>query len=332
MKNNNIFMLTALMVVAVSSCDNDSCEEQQVDNGKKVELNVVPTLAMTRSIVDGTDASVLGSVAVHASGTGYTAGNNYAVYSYANSSWSNNGTDKIYLSNETATITAHYPASATATNGSIAVGVLDNGNVDVSRGDASTVYGAENETDYMWATVENTAGASTSTTNRAPSVKLIMNHALARVSFRIYKDAVYRGTVNLSKLELNNAGAGTVLDKGTNPTLNISDGAITMNAPVAASYTRAITGYHVATVADEAKAVSMLVFPVDNIAADAIEVKFTIDNVEYSTMVSVPDGGSWLAGKNYLYTVKLSGTGLVISSVELVDWSDVSVTGELGVD
>lgn len=329
-KNGIVQMILALVMVTVSGCENDNCCEECNNNEQKVELSVLPTLSMTRSIISGTDASVLGSIAVYASGNGYV-GDSKAVYSYANSTWSNNGASKILLSNEPAVITAHYPSSATATSGAIGVSTLSSGSVNVSTGDASTIYGDAGETDYMWAAVTNVAGAAVNTTNRNPSVNLTMNHALSRVSFRVYKDTSYSGTGNLTKIELQNVGAATTLNKGTNPTLNIANGTITMNAASAASYTRNVTGYSVGTAATSAKAVSMIVFPAEDIVANSIKVTMTVDGVEYTTMVPAPESGSWLAGINYLYTAKLSGTDLVISSnnILLTDWNSITVSGEL---
>ncbi|MFS6557293.1 fimbrillin family protein, partial [Parabacteroides distasonis] len=85
------------------------------------------------------------------------------------------------------------------------------------------------------------------------------------------------------------------------------------------------------TAAASAKAVSMIVFPAEDIVANSIKVIMTVDGVEYTTMVPAPESGSWLAGINYLYTAKLSGTDLVISSnnILLTDWNSITVSGEL---
>lgn len=325
-------------MIAAGGCEVNLIEPE---DGARVELGVSPTMGMTtKSIISGTDGSALGKIAVYASGTGYGDGNNYAVYAYSSSAWSSEGTDKIYLSNEEAKVTAHYPAyqsgsgaaqsgsALKASGGSISVSTLASGSIDAS---GNGLLADAGETDYMYAGTVS-YGSGSAATNRNPQVTLTMKHALARVSFRVYKDASYTGTGSLTKVVLKNTESNTALDKGTSPTMNISDGTITMGTAAAASYERTVSNYTVGTDKDNAKALSMLVFPITGLNAEIakkIQVVFTVDGVDYPVAVTAPTGNAWAAGNNYLYTAKLSGTELQIVSVTLVDWVTETISGDL---
>lgn len=124
--NMKIHWLLALpaMLLAVG-CGESALPEEGPDEEERVELQVSPQVALTRSAIQGvdaaTDGTAMGSIAVYASSaTTNNATNNYGLYTYAGSSWSNSGTDKIYLSAEEANIYAHYPAYKPGTGGALA--------------------------------------------------------------------------------------------------------------------------------------------------------------------------------------------------------------------
>lgn len=346
--NNKLFFQIALVtgMFAASGCNDDQSDSREVNN-EPVELSISPTVSLSRSIIEG-DGSAnqtdLGSVAVYASGTDYTAekNNDYAIYTWISGSWASQ-TDKIHLTNENATIHAHYPAyelgsdgAATAntlkaTSNSIDVGVQESGTIDAN---GSGTLAAVNEVDYMWATAVSGVNNKANNTN----VTLAMNHALTRVSFRVYKTDDYHGTGSLTKIVLKNAAGTSLLDKGNSPTMNITDGTFTLNSPAAVMYTRTITNYTLGTVKDDAKQVSMLVFPLNTaFTTDQIKAEFTVDGVPYTVSVTPPsetlngsgNAGKWLPGKNYLYTAKLSGTAFTITTVSVKAWENKTVDGDL---
>lgn len=350
MMNNKLFFQIALVtgMFAASGCNDDQSDSREVNN-EPVELSISPTVSLSRSIIEGdgsTNQTDLGSVAVYASGTDYTAekNNDYAIYTWSSSSWASGTDNKIHLTNENATIHAHYPAyelgsdgTATATalkatSNAIKVGVQESGTIDASP--SSGTLAAVNEVDYMWATAVSGVNNKENNTN----VTLAMNHALTRVSFRVYKTSDYHGTGSLTQVVLKNASGASPLDKGTTPTMNITDGTFTLNSPAAATYTRTITNYTLGTDKDAAKQVSMLVFPLNTaFSADQIKAVFTVDDVPYTVSVTLPsetlngsgNAGKWLPGKNYLYTAKLSGTEFTITTVSVKAWEDKTVDGDL---
>ncbi|MCD8080853.1 MAG: fimbrillin family protein [Bacteroides sp.] len=341
--NNNFWHLSLAlpcMLLAVG-CDNNTTPE--VESNEPIELQINPTVALTRGVIQGGSGNGFTTagttVAVYATGDDYTSSNNYAVYTLQDGGgWSNVASDnnKIFLTSKAATIYAYYPTdnkydadskiSVTTLEGdeNTAITVVDNG-----------IAFATGETDYMYAT------AVSDVTNKSNnSVTLAMKHALAMITFCVKKDASYAGTGSLTNIKLEDAnGDGTTLGKGDNSGLkmDITTGAIT-GTLVDATYKRKITnGYTLTTSAG--KKFSILVLPTAaSIGSQNIKATFTIDQANYEVYLTAPTNtdsnksGFLLAGSNYLYTVKLSGTGLAISAVNVTAWTDTTVDGDLNIN
>ena len=325
----------------------------------------------------------LGSIAVYANSTTTNkTTNNYGLYTYSSSAWGS-ATDKIYLSAEEATIYAHYPAYQPGSSGEFqssgtalkatdssgeytesstinisvfsgksgdANATIDFQSTDNSDGQTSTkdkILAASGEVDYMYADQGSTgvkASYKNGDTNKTGQVTLVMKHALAMVSFRVYADHTYKNTGTFSKLVLANKSGDTknVLNNGGSPTMKIKDGTITVGqSPAAVTYTRDIANYTlpkaassdaaaVTTAKNGAKKASILVLPESTADKSTVEATLTIDNQDYK--VALPGSNSaWEAGENYLYTVKLSGSELVISSVTVTEWTTVASSTDLDI-
>lgn len=339
-----------------TSCSNENDPITPIDKTDAVELGITAGVSLTKSAVTTWGSG--DKIAVFATGTDYTAvkNNDNAIYTYGGSSWGNSGTTKIYLTHEVATIYAYYPSTLTKPTNTddpvVAINVFEgNGTSDDSKYpalaslDASTLITAPGEVDYMWAEdadhAKSQAQASNGKKNTSvdDAVKLNMKHGLAMVSFSIYNDKTYTGASKLTKIVLKNDDGGSVLSKGTSsPTMALKDGTIT-ESYAAATYTRGFqdaAGYVIPEAKDAAKKFSILVLP-DNSSATAfdktkVQVVFTIDGADYPVALTAPssDSGKWLAGNNYLYTAKLSGKELSITSVSIAGWTD-KTGGELGV-
>lgn len=325
--------------------------------------------------------NALGSIAVYAnSKTTNKTTNNYGLYTYSSSAWGS-ATDKIYLSAEEATIYAHYPAYQPGSNGefqsgstalkatnssgeytessTISISVfpgstrsanakIDFQSTDNSDSQTSTkdkILAASGEVDYMYADQSTSVKASykNGDTNKTGKVTLIMKHALAMVSFRVYADHTYKNTGAFTKLVLaNKSGGTTILNNGASPTMKIKDGTITVgSSPTAVTYTRDIANYTLskatadtdqarATAKNNARKASILVLPENTADKSTVEATLTIDAQDYK--VALPGSNSaWKAGENYLYTVKLSGSELVISSVTVTEWTTVASSTDLDI-
>lgn len=365
MKIHWLIALPALLLAV--GCSESALPGEGPDEEERVELQVSPQVALTRSAIQGTDASAdgtaMGSIAVYASNTTTNnTTNNYGLYTYSGSNWSNSGTDKIYLSAEEANIYAHYPAykpgaggalattgTALKVNGSGQVTANSTVNISVFPGtesaaiDASTdnsgsstaLLTASGEVDYMYADQTSTPKASykKGVSGKTGAVTLSMKHALAMVSFRVYADHTYKNTGALTKLVLANKSGTTLNNGGTTPTMKISNGEIAPgSSPAAATYTRGISNYTLpkatadtdnarTTAMGSAKKVSILVLPESTENKTNVEVTLKIDGQDYAVSLGNATTNAWKAGENYLYTVKLSGKELSITSVTVAQWT-----------
>lgn len=239
-----------------------------------------------------------------------------------------------------------FPGSTGSVNAKIDFQSTDNSDSQTSTKDK--ILAASGEVDYMYADQGSTgvkASYKNGDTNKTGQVTLAMKHALAMVSFRVYADHTYKNTGAFSKLVLANKSGDTknVLNNGgTTPAMKIKDGTITVGqSPAAVTYTRDIANYTLpkaessdasaaTTAKNNAKKASILVLPESTADKSTVEATLTIDNQDYK--VALPSSGSaWEAGKNYLYTVKLSGSELVISSVTVTQWTTVASSTDLNI-
>lgn len=222
------------------------------------------------------------------------------------------------------------------------------GKIISAPGEVDYMYAVKSDSDTDQPTASNGKKASGAPTANANEVSLKMKHALAMVSFRIYNDGTYANTGSLTKIKLSNTSTNKDLSKGTNPTMKIKDGSITENAAIAANYYRFIDGGYtiikkgnlpsatIATSEDEAKQgakkFSILVLPSTTANAANIQATFTIDNAEYTVPLGSTGTVNWAKGTNTLYTAKLSGKELTLSSITVEGWGNGATTGELPVN
>ena len=238
-----------------------------------------------------------------------------------------------------------FPGKSGDANAKIDFNPTDNS--DGNSSGSAKILAASGEVDYMYADQSTAVKASykKDDTNKTGKVTLAMKHALAMVSFRVYADHTYKNTGAFSKLVLANKSGDTknVLNNGgTTPAMKIKDGTITAgSSPAAVTYTRDIVNYTLSkaassdasaatTAKNNARKASILVLPESTVDKSTVEATLTIDNQDYK--VVLPGSNSaWEAGKNYLYTVKLSGSELVISSVTVTQWTTVASSTDLDI-
>ena len=248
-----------------------------------------------------------------------------------------------YTDNSTINISV-FPGSTGSVNAKIDIQSTDNSDSQTSTKDK--ILAASGEVDYMYADQGSTgvkASYKNGDTNKTGKVTLTMKHALAMVSFRVYADHTYKNTGAFTKLVLaNKSGGTTILNNGASPAMKIKDGTITLgSSPAAVTYTRDIANYTLskatadtdqarATAKNNARKASILVLPENTADKSTVEATLTIDNQDYK--VALPGSNSaGEAGKNYLYTVKLSGSELVISSVTVTQWTTVASSTDLDI-
>lgn len=252
------------------------------------------------------------------------------------------GSSGEYTDNSTINISV-FPGKSGEANATIDFQSTDNSESNSSG--SAKILAASGEVDYMYADQSTAVKASykKDDTSKTGKVTLAMKHALAMVSFRVYADHTYKNTGTFTKLVLaNKSGGTTILNNGASPTMKIKDGTITAgSSPVAVTYTRDIANYTLSkaaadtdqartTAKNNAKKASILVLPESTVDKSTVEATLTIDNQDYK--VALPGSNSaWEAGKNYLYTVKLSGSELVISSVTVTEWTTVASDASLDI-
>lgn len=366
-----IMLLAAL---AATSCSNETDPTLNPNaNPDAVELGITAGVELTKSVIDGgtnaqsgTDANILQEVAVRATGDDYTSdkSNDNAIYTQSGGSWTNSGSDKIYLTAKVATIYAFHPVYTYDANGNktstpvtvdgtvgsdatIPVTLFTGGEAesgsptlkanstitDADNSNGGKILSAPGEVDYLWegsdtkptASNGKAAGAATN-----KSVNLNMKHALSMVSFKIYKEDNYKGAGLLTKIVLKNASGAAL--KATGATMNIETGAVTVTGDAAATFTRLIKasasadGAALASTEATAHSYSILVFPdAEGVAKNTIQAVFTIDDADYMKELAANDTPvEWKAGDNNTYTVKLSGTGLTIGTVKVEAWNPAS--------
>lgn len=356
-----------MIVISLAALGACTDEEGYNDINEPANLQIQTSITLARSVVEGTSFSAETLIAVYANNTNSNnTSNNYAVYKNNGSGWVFNGSDKIQLTAEDATIYAHYPAgekyvithSVAVTAGStLATGLFEgktseeSGNkIIIESSNTKEMNAAPGEVDFMYS-AENDGSHPTANNGKKSggnandhTVNLTMRHAMSMVSFRVYNDQTYTHTGSLTKIQLKNKGANTTLNKGTSATMALGDGTITVTGTEAATFTRYIytgtsdsnsagftlkkSGTSGGTAPSANPAFSLLVYPDTTADKSTIEAIFTVDGTDYP--VALPSSGqAWDKGKNHIYTVKLNGKELGTGTVTIVGWETKEISTEL---
>lgn len=229
---------------------------------------------------------------------------------------------------------------------------------------------SENEIDYMFDATTADNGNNEVSAASTTTAKLVLKHALSRVSFRMYASAEAQQAVAGDADSYYEFVGYTIKNKSgatefcanfdENTKMKISDGKLE-GVLSGGEIARSITGYKLVksaaddetnnkAAADASLRVSNLVFPHSTIEVDEngtfsknIEVVFELARVKgdgtkgesfgYALPFAVITGqsDSWEAGKNYTYTVKFTGNALSIETVTVTDWVEV-VGGDMEIE
>lgn len=171
-----------------------------------------------------------------------------------------------------------------------------------------------------------------------PEVSLTMNHALAKVSFRVLETegaSEFAGS-RVKKVVLKSNGG---FKKSTSAKLNLATGELdgTMAAVGELWFTadgdlRSV-GTEVGAHEDDIRKVAIQAFGMVIPVADVpVTLELTLDNGSVYTMAPATGGGvstflaNWLKGNNYIYNIQLSPQGLSIANVEVAGWAEGGVT------
>lgn len=309
-------IITSLLAILLVSCTKQ--EEIATDNVKS-ELSVKVGIVTTKAIITGTIFPDGSSIGVQVRKTGqfnYQAGtmtNIMYTYTAAGATWAT--ATPLYLTNTLGEVYAYYPYVSVGDNLSAFTTIP----VTI---DATATTGTE--TDYLYAT-PLTGASSVSNGVGKHNANLIMNHAFTQISFYIYKSN-YSGTGTFTQFKIEDAAATTfVKTSSTAMTMSIENGDLvggstgiitrTLAAPV--TITSVVPNADILVLKTQVNATTILV-PTAAMAIGDIRFTFTIDGETYTATNTTAI--SWLKGKQYIYTARLDGTGLVIFSAIITDW------------
>lgn len=309
-------IITSVLALLFLSCTKQ--EEADTLNAKSA-LSVKVGITATKAIISGTLFPDGSSIGVQVRKTGqynYQAGtmtNLMYTYTAATTSWAT--ATPFYLTNTLGEAYAYYPYVSVGDNMSAF------STIPVTL-EATSTTGSE--TDYMYATpliglssVSNAVGKH--------NANLVMNHAFTQISFYIYKNN-YSGTGTITQFKIEDAVATTfVKTSSTAMTMSIENGDIvggatgiitrTLAAPV--TVTSVVPDPDIQVLKTQVNATTILV-PTASMAIGDVKFTFTIDGETYTATNT--SAISWIKGKQYIYTARLDGTGLVILSAVITDW------------
>lgn len=312
-------LFTALASVLMAGC---SSNEGSTSLGSTNELNVSATTLggsiASRSLVSAFNSG--DQIGIFINGTGYTS--LVATYTKAaEDPWISpaSAANKIYLSEQAETVYGFYPASATAT--------LDNAGTSTIAATvaASDLFNATGQADYMYATGASTDGGVTfppvtvSNLTGANSATLVFHHALSKLSFVINRASTYSGTGTVTDIKLTSTDASNLFSTGTG-TMKVSDGTLALGSTAAdIEYTGTVTSNAYSSTASTTATAVQLVSPKSTTAG--ITLYLTVDGKVMSTTLP-STATAWAAGKNYIYTITVNGTELIVQSVSINAWTD----------
>lgn len=394
----DVAMLTVACGLLFSGCTKEPSEVVVPgggtdDPGRSGQLKV-QTSVQTRSAVDGTvlpQGSAIGVVVTTTDGSSFftssatTGGSADGGYypdgrnvRFCNetgvNTWTSTTVDGktrllLFSGGESGKVYGYYPWTAdgdiegTGSSATVPVGILREGTIDVHGiGGSDKAATAEGEKDYMYSSRNDEVGTATTTT-----ACLVMEHVLARVSFRMYVSAAAQAAVDGDEgsyyeftgytLRNRNGSDDLVARFDGNTRMKVSTGDIT-GALSGGEYVRRIEGYRLErsksdtpddnnSIASASASVGHLCFPQsiahDGAKATGIEAVFEVRRMRgdgsvaqasagYSLPLVVEPGRSdeWLSGKHYIYTVKFTGNSLSIESVRVTDWNEV-VGGDMNI-
>jgi|GEM_PF-1009617 hypothetical protein len=314
------FLLTVLASAIMAGCSSKECNTPSCSNNGLSISASLGSSASTRSLITEFDTG--NQIGIFVNGTGYSP--MVATYTKSSSNiWTSPAltTNKIYLSDQTATVYGFYPSTATATltnDGSSNIGISV---------DSTDSFNAINQNDYMYATGESIDGGATfpaaivSNAVGADSAKLVFHHALSEMSFIVNLASDYSGKGSITDIKLTSTDASNPFNTGAG-TMLVSNGTFTFGSSSASvEFTgNATCNAYNATPSTTPVAVQ-LVAPKTTTAN--ITLCLTIDGKLMSTTLPTT-ATSWSAGSNYIYTITVKNSNeLIANGVSINPWNNV---------
>ena len=291
-KAKETFLSLLLTTCAAFTACTDEVENISQENRATLQLNVGVNQPTSRAIVEGKtlpNTAQIGVSVVDNTGTAYQNQNyNNVLYTAAEvqgkQTWST--TANVTLSGEEATLYAYYPY---ATGPDIAAIPVDMTETD--------------QKDWMYAT------PVTGLSDGKSTAEVQLNHALTDLRLTFYKDT-YSGEGEVTEFSIQSTGMAV------GGTLNAKTGEITLPATPVNTITRSADF----TLTDKASATPIDVMLIPTGTEAPVTVSVTVDGHTYSASTTA---FTLQKAKAYNYVMKLTSTGLEVTSVALTDWNEV---------
>lgn len=242
-------------------------------------------------------------------------------FSKSGTSWSS-GNSSILLKAETGDANAYgfYPAAATTTN--------DNNvpKMDVTVRSINTfkITATDSQTDYLY-------GYKKDITSSNPAISLTLEHALAKISFRIDKPQNTTENVKLAKLEIQSPLNRLQVGSGT---VNLSTGSLDLPSSSSVSLTN--TGNELGATVDvndllelsaneSSPNLSCLIAPTSG-TESSLSFKLTVQ-INDGTLRELETGttsATWERGKHYLYHITVDKQKATLTGVKIESWKSDS--------
>ena len=285
------FLSLLLTTCAAFTACNNEVENISQESRAALQLKVGVNQPTSRAIVEGKalpNESQIGVSVVDNTGTAYQNQNyNNVLYTAAEvqgkQTWTT--TANVTLSGEEATLYAYYPYAEGADITAIPVDMTET-----------------DQKDWMYAT------PVTGLSDGKSTAEVQLNHALTDLRLTFYKDT-YSGKGEVTEFTVQSTGMAV------GGTLNAKTGEITLPATPVNTITRTAAF----TLTDKATATPLDVMHIPTGAEAPVTVSVTVDGNTYSASTTA---FTLQKAKAYNYVMKLTSTGLEVTSVALTDWNE----------
>ncbi|MDD4058658.1 MAG: fimbrillin family protein [Bacteroidales bacterium] len=321
-----LFSITLILCLFLAGCTKYkfASEDKFATLRLSPELNVATTKAtIDDAVIINEDVRVQVSKADGT--TPYIGADAKFILSHDGSVW--NMSSALYLSSDNATIYAYAPTPVTPAD--IETGGYSSLQIEL---DIPASQNMAEQVDYLWSCQSTTAYDNAIDINNTNSiVNLRLNHALTQVAFVFYTEN-YSGSGVINSIRITDASAIPTMvvnkDVTNDLVLNINDGSFsggqtsTYKEVLAVGSTIGLSanpGTDPEVLNDEVNGYILLT-PFTAVNKSDITFTFNIDSKDYSVTLSGADGINWLAGHQYIYTVRLTGTQIDIQGVTVAPW------------
>lgn len=291
-----------------SACDREAASESMPDaHALQVRSVELPESSASRAL----GATQLNEIGVYATNNDHSAlvANAKSIYRLQSGTWSSDTPPDIITTTNADYLYAFSPAALAVTNDG-------GGNHTVPVSIVADNFTASRQADYLYADrLEALA------TSRA--VTFTMNHALAKVSFRVLKSDNVQETVTLKSIEL--LSSTSRLQSGTNATMNLNSGIL--NGLVATS-SIVLSGSAVLNTIQNQPNVSALVAPM-SAKETRLSFRLTVSvteagatSTERSFETATVSEVQWKAGYHYVYAITVDKMGGSLTNVKIDAWKN----------